>query len=85
MIRAREIADQLENKDALSLDGVVNQMAVSSPGEKTMNQLSIFDTMGNDQTDDILFELRDIDLSRVTPMDAMNLVYNWQKSLQDGW
>ena len=80
-----EFADQLENKDALSLDGVVNQMAVSSPGEKTMNQLSIFDTMGNDQTDDILFELRDIDLSRVTPMDAMNLVYKWQKSLQERW
>ena len=85
LIRDREIADQLENKDALSLDGVVNQMAVSSPGEKTMNQLSIFDTMGNDQTDDILFELRDIDLSRVTPMDAMNLVYKWQKSLQERW
>lgn len=85
LIRAREIADQLENKDALSLDGVVNQMAVSSPGEKTMNQLSIFDTMGNDQTDDILFELRDIDLSRVTPMDAMNLVCKWQKSLQERW
>ena len=85
LIRAREIADQLENKDALSLDGVVNQMAVSSPGEKTMNQLSIFDTMGNDQTDDILFELRDIDLSRVTPMDAMNLVYKGQKSLQERW
>ena len=85
LIRAREIADQLENKDALSLDGVVNQMAVSSPGEKTMNQLSIFDTMGNDQTDDILFELRDIDLSRVTPMDAMNLVYKWQKTLQERW
>lgn len=85
LIRAREIANQLENKDSLSLDGVVNQMAVSSPGEKTMNQLSIFDTMGNDQTDDILFELRDIDLSRVTPMDAMNLVYKWQKSLQERW
>ena len=85
LVRAREIADQLENKDAMSLDGVVNQMAVSSPGEKTMNQLSIFDTMGNDQTDDILFELRDIDLSRVTPMDAMNLVYKWQKSLQERW
>ena len=85
LIRAREIAAQLENKDSLSLDGVVNQMAVSSPGEKTMNQLSIFDTMGNDQTDDILFELRDIDLSRVTPMDAMNLVYKWQKSLQERW
>jgi len=41
--------------------------------------------MGNDQTDDILFELRDIDLSRVTPMDAMNLVYKWQKSLQERW
>ena len=50
-----------------------------------MTQLSIFDAMGTNQTDDILFELRDIDLSRVTPMDAMNLVYKWQTQLKEKW
>ena len=50
-----------------------------------MTQLSIFDAMGGTQTDDILFELRDIDLSHVTPMDAMNLVYKWQNQLKERW
>ena len=50
-----------------------------------MTQLSIFDTMGNNQTEDILFELRDINLSEVTPMDAMNLVYKWQNQLKERW
>ncbi|MCR5691457.1 MAG: DNA mismatch repair protein MutS [Eubacterium sp.] len=86
--RAREIADQLESKDSLSLDGILDQ-AKQPPkvAELPMNQLSIFDAMGGDQpqTDDILFELRDINLSQVTPMDAMNLVYKWQKTLQERW
>ena len=48
-----------------------------------MTQLSIFDTMETtNQTDAILFELRDINLSNVTPMDAMNLVYKWQNKLK---
>lgn len=50
-----------------------------------MNQLSIFDTVTTFHSEDILFELRDIDLSRVTPMDAMNLVYKWQNELKDKW
>ena len=50
-----------------------------------MTQLSIFDTMGEPQTDNILFELRDINLSNVTPMDAMNLVYKWQNQLKEKW
>ncbi|MBO5488300.1 MAG: DNA mismatch repair protein MutS, partial [Eubacterium sp.] len=85
--RAREIANQLENKDTSTLDNVLHSMAAakSENGEQTMTQLSIFDTMGNEQTEDVLFELRDIDLSCITPMDAMNLVYKWQKKLQDQW
>jgi DNA mismatch repair protein MutS len=59
--------------------------APSEAADKTMNQLSIFDAMGGNQTDDILFELRDINLSNVTPMDAMNLVYKWQNQLKERW
>lgn len=50
-----------------------------------MEQLSIFDAVTSFRYEDILFELRDIDLSRVTPMDAMNLVYKWQNKLKDKW
>ena len=51
-----------------------------------MTQLSIFVTMETtNQKDAILFELRDINLSNVTPMDAMNLVYKWQNKLKEQW
>ena len=60
-------------------------MKTEKPDAGEMTQLSIFDTMGNNQTEDILFELRDINLSEVTPMDAMNLVYKWQNQLKERW
>lgn len=81
--RAREIADCLESTSEGQGGIPVETAAMPSAGE--MTQLSIFDTMGGNQTDDILFELRDIDLSRVTPMDAMNLVYKWQNQLKERW
>jgi len=81
--RAREIADHLEsNSDSQT---TVSVEAMMKPATGEMTQLSIFDAMAGNQTDDILFELRDIDLSRVTPMDAMNLVYKWQNQLQERW
>lgn len=84
--RAREIADCLEkNSDTAVEIPVDTKVPTVSRPEGEMTQLSIFDTMGGNQTDDILFELRDIDLSRVTPMDAMNLVYKWQNQLQEKW
>lgn len=85
LVRAREIANHMEANDkegGISLDGLANT-SESQPGN--MTQLSIFDTMGSQQTDDILFELRDINLSNVTPMDAMNLVYKWQNQLKERW
>ena len=69
-----------EGDKALSFE---NAMTHSEP--KEMTQLSIFDTMGSNQTDDILFELRDINLANVTPIDAMNLVYKWQNQLKERW
>lgn len=85
--RAREIADCLENESTQTVDIPVDSLPVKNTihQDGEMNQLSIFDTMGGNQTDDILFELRDIDLSHVTPMDAMNLVYKWQNQLQEKW
>ncbi len=90
LVRAREIADQLEAKDqsAISLEGLTGPLQEQHHKETpsgSMTQLSIFDTMEGGQTDDILFELRDINLANVTPIDAMNLVYKWQNSLKERW
>ena len=79
--RAKEIAAYLEKNSETPSD----LTDVKSEGNKEMTQLSIFDTMGEPQTDNILFELRDINLSNVTPMDAMNLVYKWQNQLKEKW
>lgn len=87
LARARQLSDMLESGDdvhrSVEPDKVPQKTKNKKPGE--MNQLSIFDAMGSDQTDDILFELRDINLSNVTPMDAMNLVYKWQNQLKERW
>lgn len=83
--RAREIADCLEQAGE-GQNGVPTDIpAASRIGTSEMTQLSIFDAMGGNQTDDILFELRDIDLTGVTPMDAMNLIYKWQNQLKEKW
>ena len=85
LTRAREIADHMESQDGEKAFAPpeFSTAAESVPG--TMTQLSIFDTMGSNQTDDILFELRDINLANVTPIDAMNLVYKWQNQLKERW
>ncbi len=83
--RAREIADHLEQTDeGKELTGMDLDRSVPAHADG-MTQLSIFDAMGGSQTDNILFELRDIDLTGVTPMDAMNLIYKWQNQLKEKW
>ncbi len=81
--RAREIADHLEQTEESQNVIPVDVAAINRPTE--MTQLSIFDAMGGSQTEDILFELRDIDLTGVTPIDAMNLIYKWQNQLKEKW
>lgn len=90
--RAYEIAAGLEQGDGNTILSTSQEwqkpetpsaFSASHPAE--MAQLSIFDAVTSFHSEDILFELRDIDLSHVTPMDAMNLVYKWQKELKDKW
>lgn len=47
-------------------------------------QLSLFDAQSTGiRTDDIILELRDLDLSNTTPIDAMNVLYRIQKKLKE--
>jgi DNA mismatch repair protein MutS len=47
---------------------------------KDMGQLSLFSMTGND---DIITELRDIDIARLTPIDAINKLYQIQEKIKD--
>ncbi len=86
--RAHEIASQLEGGDmntVLPMNNTTTTSFTPTTEVGNMTQLSIFDAVTSFSYEDILFELRDIDLSHVTPMDAMNLVYKWQNKLKDKW
>ena len=87
LCRAREISDSLESGSQISgnLPSEIGAGEQQPAGGEEMVQMSIFDMMGGSGTENILFELRDIDLSNVTPMDAMNLVYKWQNRLKEQW
>ena len=50
--------------------------------EVDLEQMSLFDTVKND---DIINELRDIDISNLTPMDALNTIYRLQNKIKNRW
>ncbi len=87
--RAREIAINLEGSMQtmvpVGLAASQETKADGSAPQQEMTQLSIFDAVTSFRSEDILFELRDIDLTRVTPMDAINLIYKWQEKLKEQW
>ena len=77
--RAKEIVEELVTAD---ITGKVKNIAVqgSETKKKTqkkldevdLTQMSLFDTV---KDDDIIQELRDVDISHMTPMDALNKLY----------
>jgi DNA mismatch repair protein MutS len=48
--------------------------------KKDISQFSLFSMSGNE---DIIAELRDIDIARLTPIDAINMLYQIQKKIKD--
>ena len=50
--------------------------------EVDLAQISLFDTV---KDDDVLEELKQIDVSNLTPMDALNTIYRLQNKLKNRW
>jgi len=44
--------------------------------------MSLFDTV---KDEDVLKELQDIDISTLTPLDALNTLYRLQNKLKNRW
>jgi len=87
--RAKEIVEELVTAD---ITGKVKDIAVqgSETKKKTqkkldevdLTQFSLFDTV---KDDDVLNELKELDISHLTPMDAMNKLYQLQNKLRNRW
>lgn len=88
--RAKELVEELSSADitahareiAECSANVTQRKAVAKPDEVDLNQLSIFDTV---KDDDIIKELGDLELSTMTPIDALNTLYRLQTKLKNRW
>lgn len=90
--RARDIfaEDTPQEEHDSSSEGPIQSRANSgrrsgqSHSDEISGQLSLFDSLQtNIKTDDIVIELRDLDLSGITPIDAMNVLYKMQMKLKE--
>ncbi len=86
--RAKEIVEQLSDND---ITEKVQSIAVGTSGEKKkmpqydevdLTQMSLFDTV---KDEDVLKELKEIDISNLTPLDALNTLYRLQNKLKNRW
>ena len=87
--RAKELVEELASADITAQAKEIAQMsaspqhkAVAKPDEVDLNQMSIFDTV---KDDDIIKELGDLELSSMTPIEALNTLYRLQTKLKNRW
>ena len=88
--RAKEIAEELSDADITARakeiaeisSNITQHKAVPKPDEVDLQQLSFFDTV---KDDDIIRELDSLELSTITPLDAMNTLYRLQTKLKNRW
>ena len=85
--RAKQIVEELSAND---ITAVTKNLAVETGTKKKkekldevdLAQMSLFDTV---KDDDILEELKNVDLSNMTPIDALNKLYELQKKIKNRW
>ncbi|HKM35356.1 MAG TPA: DNA mismatch repair protein MutS [Lachnospiraceae bacterium] len=88
--RANEIVNQLSDNDItekvqniavdLKSDGKIKKLEHFD--EVDLAQMSLFDTVTDE---DVIKELRDTDISNITPLDALNTLYRLQNKLNNRW
>ena len=83
--RAKELVEELSDAD---ITAAVKDLTTPKKKQKIvydqvdMAQMSLFDTV---QDNDIVEEIKNLDMSHLTPMEAMNILYNLQNKIQNRW
>ena len=88
--RAKEIVEQLSDNDitekvqSIAIDNKNDSKAKKQPkyDEVDLAQMSLFDTVTDE---DILKELMEIEVTTLTPLDALNTLYRLQNKLKNRW
>lgn len=87
--RAKEIVEQLMDNDitekvqAIAVEGHSDTKRKPVSIEAVdMGQMSLFDTV---KDEDILEEIKELDVSNMTPLDALNTLYKLQNKLNNRW
>ena len=83
--RAKELVEELSDADITSRSREIaasyqNKKSVVHMDEVDMSQLTLFDTV---KEDDIINQITELDLSGTTPIDALNLLYQFQTKLKN--
>lgn len=85
--RAKEIVEELIAND---ITGVTRNISVETGTKKKkehldevdLTQMSLFDTV---KDDDIIEELRNVDVGNLTPIEALNKLYELQNKVKNRW
>jgi DNA mismatch repair protein MutS len=83
--RAKELVEQLSDAD---ITAAVKDLTSSKKKSKVtydqvdMGQISLFDTQ---KDDDIIREIRELDLNNLTPRESMDILYNLQSKIKNRW
>ena len=87
--RAKEIVNQLAANDItetvknISVEGATTTKKKKEHlDEVDLTQMSLFDTV---KDDDIIQELREVDIGHMTPLDALNKLYELQNKVKNRW
>lgn len=88
--RAKELVEQLVDTDltvrtreiAGANASASSHKPVPRPDDVEMSQLTLFDTV---REDDIIREIKDMELGNMTPIDALNTLYRLQTKLKNRW
>ncbi len=87
--RASELIEELVDTDILarareiaSYSGTqqITKLRITRPDDVDANQMTLFDTV---KDDDVLAEIKELDLTVMTPLDAMNTLYRIQSKLNN--
>lgn len=88
--RAKELVEELVSSDLASRTREIAQSGASpvvhksvpKPDDLEMTQLTLFETV---KEEEIMKEIRDMDLAQMTPIDALNTLYRIQTKLKNRW
>lgn len=86
--RAKEIAEQLSDNDitekvqSITVDIKSDKKKPKHYDDVDLGQMTLFDTV---KDEDIVNELKEIDITNLTPLDALNTLYRLQNKLKNRW